>query len=120
MYQIADNGTSFINLHAMCNRATPIQMMRYKLALCLFKLYKTDFNSIKFLSLNFKQVITGRQIKFKCFKDNTIKVGLNSLSNRLHILNDLIPLDWLNMSIDTYKVHCKKLLLNCNSLVPVV
>ena len=104
----------------MCNRATPIQVMRYKLALCLHKLYNSDYNSIEFLSLNFKQVITGRQTKFKCFKDNNTKVGLNTLSNCLYVLNDLIPLDWLNMSKDTYKVHCKRLFLNCNSLLPVV
>ena len=38
--RLADSDISFINLHAMCNRATPIQVMRYKLALCLYKLYK--------------------------------------------------------------------------------
>ena len=118
--RLANNDTSFINLHVMCNRATPIQVMRYKLALCLHKLYNSDYNSIEFLSLNFKQVITGRQTKFKCFKDNNTKVGLNTLSNRLYVLNDLIPLDWLNMSKDTYKVHCKRLFLNCNGLLPVV
>ena len=37
-----------------------------------------------------------------------------------NVLDDLIPLDWLNMSKDTYKVHCKRLFLNCNSLLPVV
>ena len=104
----------------MCNRATPIQVMRYKLALCLHKLYNSDYNSIEFLSLNFKQVITGRQTKFKCFEDNNTKMGLNTLSNCLYVLNDLIPLDLLNMSKDTYKVHCKRLFLNCNSLLPVV
>ena len=28
--------------------------------------------------------------------------------------------NWLNMSRDTYKVHCKKVLLNCDGLLPVV
>ena len=118
--RLADNDTSFINLHAMCKRATPIQVMRYKLALCLFKLYNSDYNSIEFSNLNFNQVLTGRQTKFKCLKDNKTKVGLNTLSNRFHTLNDLIPLNWLNMSNDTYKVHCKKLFLDCNSSLPVV
>ena len=36
--KLADRETSFINLHVMCKRAIPIQMMQYKLALCLFKL----------------------------------------------------------------------------------
>ena len=41
-----------------------------------------------------------------------LRVGLNALSNRFHCLNDLIPLSWLNMSMNTFKVNCKKLLLN--------
>ena len=28
------------------------------------------------------------------------------------ILNHEIPLTWLNMSIDTFKIHCKKLYLS--------
>ena len=118
--RLANNDTSFIDLHAMCKRATPIQMMRYKLALCLFKLYNSEYNSIEFSNLNFSQVLTGRQTKFKCIKDNKTKVGLNTLSNRFHTLNDLIPLNWLNMSKDTYKVHCKELFLDYNSLLPMI
>ena len=86
----------------------------------LMSFLNTSLLENQHLSLNFKQVITGRLTKFKCFKDNNTKVGLNTLSNRLYVLNDLIPLDWLNMSKDTYKVHCKRLFLNCNSLLPVV
>ena len=39
------------------------------------------------------------------------KVGKNSLANRLTILSNKIPLNWLNMSMDTYKVHCKRIFL---------
>ena len=112
--RLADRETSFINLHVMCKHATPLQMMRYKLAFCLFKLYNLDYNSIEFLYLNFNQVLTGRQLKFKCIKDNKSKVGLNTPTNRFHTINDLIPLNWLNMSNETYKVHCKKLFLDFN------
>ena len=48
----ADNGTSFLNLHKMCNRATPNEMMTYKIALTLFKLYNKDFNCIEFVHSN--------------------------------------------------------------------
>ena len=34
-------------------------------------------------------------------KSNRTKVGLNALSNRLHSINSLIPLDWLNLSIES-------------------
>ena len=32
-----------------------------------------------------------------------------SLANRLYYLSDLIPLSWLNLSLDSFKVNCKKL-----------
>ena len=104
-------GQSFMNLHKMCNRATPECMMKYKLALSLHKLYNKDFNNIEFLLLNQNQILTSRQTLFKTLKTNTYKVGINSLTNRLSLINNLIPLNWLNMSMGTYKVHCKKLLL---------
>ena len=40
--------------------------------------------------------------------------GLCSASkttNRLSVLNGKIPLDWLNSTIDTFKVKCKNLML---------
>ena len=55
---------SFINLHKSCIRATPDEMMSYKLALCLFKLYNSKFNTLEFVGLNFDQILTGRQTNF--------------------------------------------------------
>ena len=48
---------------------------------------------------------------FIIMKTNETKVGLNILSNRLSVLNGLIPLSWLNVSLNTFKVNCKRLLL---------
>ena len=45
--------------------------------------------------------------------NNRKKVGLNAFANRAFVLNGRIPLFWFNMSINTYKVHCKKEFL-CN------
>ena len=81
----------------MCNRATPENIMRYKLALSLHKLYNKDFNSIEFAQLNYNQILMSRQTVFKTSKSNVFKVGMNSLSNRLAHLNDEIPLSWLNI-----------------------
>ena len=44
-------------------------------------------------------------------KSNNIKVGINCLTNRLYVLNNVIPLNWLNDSMSRYKVKCKKLML---------
>ena len=102
---------SFFNLHRSFDRATPEQMMLYKLALSLFKIYNSNFNSIEFVMLNFNQIFTSRQTKFITSKSTHSKIGLNSLANRFYALNNKIPLDWLNHSFVTYKVKCKNLFL---------
>ena len=100
-----DNYMSFDNIHTLNKRATPNKILKYKLAICLFKLYNMNYNVVEFCMLNFNQVITSRQTNFITLKNN-------SLSNRLHVINNLIPLEWLNLSIGSFKVNCKKLLLN--------
>ena len=92
----------------MCNRATPNEMMKYKLALALFKLYNKDFNSIEFVNLNFNQVITGRQSTFKTLKTHNKRVGLNSLANRFNYIDDLIPLKWLNLAMICLKCSARQ------------
>ena len=71
--------------------------------------------------------MTGNKIN-ECIMDQKLKnmEGYDRIPQRIlidgrvYILNNLILLNWLNMSRDTYKVHCKKLLLNCKGLWPVV
>ena len=58
-----------------------------------------------------KQTFTSRQKTFSIFKTNSTKVGLNILANRLSVLNGKIPLHWLNGTIISFKLHCKKLFL---------
>ena len=38
-------------------------------------------------------------------KSNSLQVGINSLANSLFYIKNEIPLNWLNMSMDTYKCH---------------
>ena len=89
----------------------PEAFMSYKLAIQLYKLYNSVNHSLEWVSLNLNQILTTRQINYIIMKTNKTKVGLNILSNRLHSINGLIPLTWLNQSICTFKINCKKLLL---------
>ena len=109
--KVTDYYQSFASVHSVCKRATPEMLMKYKLALCLYKLYNENLNSIEFTLLNVNQILTGRQTHFKIQKSNKYRVGLNALTNRLYYINDDIPLDWLNNSLSTYKIKCKKLFL---------
>ena len=106
-----DNMISFENIHKMNNRAMPEAFMKYKIAIQLHKLYNTTNQSLDWISLNFDQILTTRQTKFLISKSNKHKVGINILPNRFSVLNGIIPLPWLNLNINTYKINIKKLLL---------
>ena len=61
--------------------------------------------------MNVKQNFNDRN-EFVNVRDTTnLRVGSNILVNRLTILNDKIKHDWMNYSLDTYKVKCKNLFL---------
>ena len=106
-----DPMTSYLRLHELLKRATPHKIMLYKHANTLFKLYNQQLNSIEFAALNFDQIITSRQTKFLISKNNNLKVGTNAICNRLNVLNGKIPLAWLNLSFNSFKLNCKKLFL---------
>ena len=76
----------------------------------LVEIYKMH-NSVEFAALNYNQILTSRQTKFIISKDNKTKVGINSLTNPLFYINGLVPLEWMNLSINGYKVKCKELFL---------
>ena len=67
----------------------------------------TEPYSLEWVSLNFNQILTSRQTTFKTHRDNKQKTGLNALANRMAILNGKIPLAWLNLNFETYKLKCK-------------
>ena len=103
-----DRMISFENIHKINNRAMPNAIMLYKTAIQLFKMYNTKEHSWEWIEMNFKQIITSRQMAFATLRANATKVGINQLSNRFHALNGQIPLTWLNGSLDSFKVNCKK------------
>ena len=107
---------SFDLLHSINNRAQPAQILNYKLALMLFKLYRDKVPSGEWLALNDEQTFTSRQTK--CFINSTshFKVGFNTPTRRLTVINNCIEFDWLNLSFDSFKVKCKNLFLTNNNL----
>ena len=107
-----DHMLSFVNIHKMNNRALPDSLMTYKTAIQLYKLYNSNNTSKDWIDLNFNQILTSRQTTFMILKTNKSKVGLNTIPNRMSILNGQIPLMWLNATFNTFKVKCKKLFLD--------
>ena len=104
--------TSFLDLHKNNKRANPDQLMKYKHSLLLYKLYNSKDYNEDWVALNYQHQFMNRRNLFSVTKTNNLRVGLNIWTNRLSLINGLIPLDWLNMSEFTYKVKCKEKFLS--------
>ena len=84
----------------------------YKHALMLHKLLRNDLCDDELMNLNFQIADNGRSTRLKFIKRQNYNVGKNILLNRLHILNDKIEKNWINLTMNSYKVKCKELFLN--------
>ena len=105
---------SYDNLHAITKRATPNMYCNYKLALLLHKVYNQCQPEQEWIEMNFSQTLMSRQTHFHVNKNNRLRIGLNSLCNRFHYINDKIELKLLNKSYLAYKLDCKKMFLTYN------
>ena len=86
-------------------------MTVYKHAILLHKLYNTHQPQTDWIELNFNQTLTSRQKHFKTIKNNNYIIGSNLLSMRLSVLNGKVLLDDLNLTLESYKVKYKQILL---------
>ena len=102
---------SFNTLHYVNKRATPDMIQAYKHALLLHKLYNNENANINWVDLFFSQNFNHRNQTVKFYNTSTYKVGNNLLPNRFTILNGKIQLNWLNDSLESYKIKCKQLFL---------
>ena len=106
-----DENVSFATLHNIHNRATPEKMIKYKMALQLHKIYNDDTMSFEWRQMFFVQNFNERNQIAKFIDLSRYKIGKNLITNRLNIINNKIPLNWLNLSPTTYKLKCKELFL---------
>ena len=98
---------SYNTLHSINKRAQPSQILLYKHAILLYKIYLFNIPHLEWVSLNFNQILTSRQTKFEIHNSPNYRVGNNILSNRLSVINKQIDLDWLNLGLDSFKIKCK-------------
>ena len=100
-------GMSFVDIHKTCKKCTPAQILTYNQAIQLYKIINSkDFpNTFEEVTVVDQIICTGRQLKFKIFRNNHLKIGMNTTANKLHCVSDLIGLDLLNLGF----LHFKKL-----------
>ena len=61
--------------------------------------------------MNVQQNFNARNNLFQISDYSRLKVGKNVLANRLRILNNQIDLDWLNLSLNSFKIKMKNVFL---------
>ena len=76
-----------------------------------FKILRDQIPSREWLALNQEQLFTFRQINCVITSTSCYKVGFNIPTGRLTVINNKINLEWLNLSLDGFKIKCKKLFL---------
>ena len=83
----------------------------YKHALMLHKLLRNDLCDDEMMNLNFQLADNERATKLSFIRIQKYDVGKNILLNRLQVLNGKIEKNWINLSLDSYKMKCKELFL---------
>ena len=98
---------SFINIHKNCKKCTPEQIMLFNHATQLHKIVNNDDfpSTIEHTMITDQIICTGRQLRFKLFKNNATKIGMNTSANKMYCISDKISFDMLNLKF----VHFKKL-----------
>ena len=93
------------------SRALPEKMCLYRHAVLLYKLFNNIICENEFVLLNFQLYDNERAQKLVFLKDQKYEAGKNILLNRFTELNNMIDKDWLNLSLETFKIKCKTIFL---------
>ena len=102
-----DRNISFNCLHSTLKRATPTQIMTYKHALLLHKVYNDETISPEWQDLFFNQTFNNRSPNANFIDTSRFKQGKNLLINRFTCINNLIPYNVLNLKYGAFKIWCK-------------
>ena len=98
-------------IHQMTKRALPDQMVKYKHALMMYKLFRQCMPENEFIHLNFQANLNQRQQYHTFIKTQNYNVGNNILLNRMHSLNNTITKSMTDESYLTFKLKCKEMFL---------
>jgi hypothetical protein len=80
---------------------------KYIFKLQFYRTFNNPLPEIEWLDLNFVQTNTQQQTEFNIVRSNNLLAGLDIMSNRIHELSGVIPLDWFNRSINSFTILCK-------------
>ena len=107
----SDLRISFRQLYINEKRALPMDFAKYRLAIQLYKIYNGREMNDDWIDMNLQQNFNARNKMFQINDNSRIKIGKNLICNRLNVLNNLVELDWLNISLISFKLKLKSLFL---------
>ena len=84
---------------------------KYRLAIQLYKIYNNDYYNDDWQDMNAQQNFIARMEMFQINDVSRLKVGKNILCNRLTVLNNQVNLNWLNLSLISFKLKVKSIFL---------
>ena len=99
----------FDQIHRIHNRATPINMMKYRLSIQLYKSYNGYIMNDDWMDFNFQQNFNARNNYVQMIDYSNLRVGKNILMNRMGCLNNEIDYKWMTLSMTSFKLKCKNL-----------
>ena len=78
--------------------------MIYQTSLNLNKIFTSDEHELNFevITVMDQIILTSRQINFQILRNNKRKIGLNTTSNKLYHVSNLIALERLNLKFVHY------------------
>ena len=89
-------------------------MCLFRHAILIYKLFNEIMGKNEFVLLNFQLFDNVKSTKLVFIKRQNFDIGKNILLNRLHELNNKIEKQWLELSLETFKIKCKNLFLMTN------
>ncbi len=104
--KILDDSLSYIALHKKFKRATPKLFALYQTSLNLF-IGKNNSPFPITDQLNHITLTDRRNLRLTFVRQNRFRIGLNCIENRMRSLNNVIDKNWLELSIENYKLKCK-------------
>ena len=103
---------TIFHTHTQIHSCTlPDQILNYKHAIMMFKLFNNCQPENEFVQMNFQYNQNQRIKHSNFFIRQNYDSGKNILLNRLAHLNDKIEKSWLDQSLNTFKIKCKQLFL---------
>ena len=110
----SDLRISFHQLHKIHKRALPLEMMKYWLSIQLYKGYNDCNMNDDWMDMNMQQNFNSRLTFVQINDFSNLTIGKNILANRFGVLNNTLTYDCLNLSLNSFKLHCKKIFLITN------